>query len=128
MILHVHEGRLWAPCSHWGLIDTGEEAPGLGPELSPGFDRVECPVCEFDAIIPAGRETDPCCPLCADDCGRDQPMTLRRPARLTDKPEGRDARRLGVTLSPYVRRWWNCIEYGEPSWPSHAWSLNEKSP
>jgi hypothetical protein len=34
----------------------------------------------------------PCCPICAQDNGRDVVMSERM-ARVSDKPEGRDARK-----------------------------------
>lgn len=60
----------------------------------PDYDYFECPECGFSSVQLStftGRED---CPLCAGDSGHDVLMH-RRTARTTDKPEGKDARKLG---------------------------------
>lgn len=60
----------------------------------PNYAYFECPECGFSSvqlITFTGRED---CPLCAGDRGHDVLMH-RRTARITDKPEGKDARKLG---------------------------------
>lgn len=59
----------------------------------PDFDYFECPECGFSSVQKASFTGSEACPLCAGDSGHDVGMT-RRTARETDKPEGRDARRL----------------------------------
>jgi hypothetical protein len=59
---------------------------------SDAFDYFECPECGFDSVLyfdPANNNDS--CPLCAGDSGHDVRLK-RRPARDTDKPEGRDDR------------------------------------
>ena len=59
----------------------------------PDFTYYECPECGFDCIHEASyKPRSTACPLCEGDSGHDVGM-LRRVARKTDKPEGRDARR-----------------------------------
>ena len=55
-----------------------------------GFTYHECPDCGFDAITQANGRSH-CCPICAEDNGRDVSMRSR-PARDDDAVEGRDAR------------------------------------
>ncbi len=58
----------------------------------PDFTYYECPECGFDVIHRADYECrSTACPLCAGDSGHDVGMRSR-PARSTDKPEGKDAR------------------------------------
>jgi hypothetical protein len=56
-----------------------------------GFIYFECPQCGFDSVQRADFTGTDLCPLCASDCGHDVEMDCRT-ARVTDKPEGRDAR------------------------------------
>jgi hypothetical protein len=53
MLRQIHDGKLWASYSHWGLFDTGEPAPaGEGPFLyllRPPRDRPP------DRLLPAGK-------------------------------------------------------------------------
>jgi hypothetical protein len=51
----------------------------------------ECPQCGFDSVQKATFRGSDLCPLCASDCGHAVEMDVRT-ARVTDKPEGRDAR------------------------------------
>ena len=55
------------------------------------FIYFECPDCEFSSIQRRDFSGSEMCPLCAGDNGRDIRMT-KRPAKDSDKPEGRDAR------------------------------------
>lgn len=65
----------------------------------PGFDYFECPDCCFSSVQKSDFKGSSACPLCAGDNGHDVRM-LRRTARDTDKPEGRDARKDGEAPSP----------------------------
>jgi hypothetical protein len=68
---------------------------GSPPAQAPpreGFDFFECPVCGWSAVLRADYDGTECCPICAEDNGRDIEMG-RRPARDDDDPEGQDERR-----------------------------------
>ena len=56
------------------------------------FLFLECPDCEFSAVVPAKSTGSRLCPMCAGDSGHDVTMR-KRPARDDDRPEGRDARK-----------------------------------
>lgn len=58
----------------------------------PDFIYFECPECGFDSVQKSDFNGSSICPLCAGDNGRDVSMSSR-PARSTDKPEGRDVRK-----------------------------------
>jgi hypothetical protein len=75
---------------HPGVISCCPERKIVA--LSRGFERFECPACEYDEVLEYGALW-PTCELCAADSGRSVLMTIHRPARVTDKPEGRDARK-----------------------------------
>lgn len=53
-----------------------------------------CFDCEWDCVVHGIPTEDLFCPLCAADNGRDVRL-LGRPARPSDHPEGRDARKVG---------------------------------
>ncbi|MER9524055.1 hypothetical protein NKI96_10765 [Mesorhizobium sp. M0292] len=80
-----------------GEIGAGYEmfpSPALeaGVVEQPGFTYYECPECGFDVIHRADYECrSTACPICAGDSGHDVGMNSRT-ARVTDKPEGKDAR------------------------------------
>lgn len=56
------------------------------------FDYFKCRECGFDSIQRSDFSGSECCPLCAEDNGRDVVMQ-RRTAVAEDKPEGFDARK-----------------------------------
>lgn len=57
----------------------------------PNFIYFECQECGFDSIQRKEFNGSRECPLCAGDSGHSNIMSVRI-ARVTDKPEGRDAR------------------------------------
>ena len=57
------------------------------------FDYFECPECGFSSVQASNFSGSEACPLCAGDIGHDVRMR-RRPAKPTDKPEGKDAREI----------------------------------
>lgn len=57
----------------------------------PDFVYFECNDCGFSSVQPVNFSGSDYCPLCDGDCGRSNRMS-RRIARITDKPEGKDAR------------------------------------
>ena len=61
-------------------------------EEQPDFIYFECRECEFSSVQHVSFTGSPCCPICAQDNGRDVVMS-ERTARVSDKPEGRDARK-----------------------------------
>ncbi len=79
---------------------TGEGKAPADSSEQPGFTYYECPECGFDAIYRADYEPrSTSCPICAGYSGHDVGMNSRT-ARVTDKPEGKDAR----TASPQGSR------------------------
>lgn len=61
----------------------------------PDFHYFECAECGFDSIQRADFSGSEECPLCAGDSGHSNWMS-RRVARDTDKPEGKDARKVAT--------------------------------
>lgn len=57
------------------------------------FTYFECKICGFDSVQSASFSGSDECPLCAGDCGHSNIMS-QRTAHDTDKPEGRDARKV----------------------------------
>jgi len=56
------------------------------------YDYFECHECGFSSVQLTTFSGSEWCPLCAGDSGHDVLMS-RRKALLTDKPEGKDARK-----------------------------------
>lgn len=74
-------------------IERIDRAEQRGRE-QPDFIYLECQDCGFDSVQKADFDGSDYCPLCAADNGRDVQMR-RRVCLNTDRPEGRDARRVG---------------------------------
>lgn len=77
--------------------DTLYRVRALAPERGGGSEGerylfLECPDCQFSAVLTEARAHPyQCCPMCAEDNGRDIRMR-ERPATAEDKPEGSDDR------------------------------------
>ncbi len=64
---------------------------GAVDEEQPEYLYFECPECQFSSVQNADFKGSSACPMCAGDSGHDVGMH-RRTARVSDKPEGKDAR------------------------------------
>ena len=78
-------------------VDQPEPEPKATKQ--PNFDYFEGHECGFSSVQLATFSGDECCPMCAEDCGRDIGMR-RRTCLDTDRPEGRDARRDSPSVFP----------------------------